>query len=62
MLKEWGGSGEFVRVAVLDGKLREVQKTKCRWYRQGCPEGHTNRFKIRIWRRFIRLHWKFWQP
>jgi hypothetical protein len=35
MLKEWDGSGEFVRVAVLDGKLREVQKTKCRWFRQG---------------------------
>jgi hypothetical protein len=35
MLKEWGGSGEFVRVDVLDGKLREVQKTKYRWFRQG---------------------------
>jgi hypothetical protein len=35
MLKEWDGSGEFERVAVLDGKLREVQKTKCRWFRQG---------------------------
>jgi hypothetical protein len=35
MLKELGDSGEFVRVAVRDGKLREVQKSKCRWYRQG---------------------------
>jgi hypothetical protein len=35
MLKEWGGSGEFVRVGVRDGKLREVQKSKYRWYRQG---------------------------